>query len=72
MRMRHIPLPQYNTVIVHASLPCAVCIFFTGHVLHVGNLHMPCVRMRVVLYVGHIPHYANTTCVGQTQVTFST
>ena len=27
---------------------------YTGHVLHVSNLHMSCVRMRVVQYVGHI------------------
>ena len=27
----------------------------TGRVLHVGDLHMSCIRMRVVQYVGHTP-----------------
>jgi len=29
-------------------------VSYTAHVLHVGNLHMMCVRMRIVQYVGHI------------------
>ena len=57
--------PTFTSLDTFIHMAVSLHVQYVGHtcqVLHVENLHMSCVRMHVVPYVGHIPFLPIQNC----------